>query len=148
MGQLLLNSRGVYFSELIHSRVIMYATLISLSLISAASCLPGGYTGLGGMYKNMDQHKDYMPMAHYAATMALSLERDESLVPRHPTLSKHSSTYRSTRNTFYVPTFFSNYNYILKPTKQAKLPEGSGRSSHTIIQKTNNQFGVPVYNQQ
>merc|ERR1712243_26660 len=142
MGQLLLNSRGVYFSELIHSRVIMYATLISLSLISAASCLPGGYTGMGGMYKNMDQHKDYMPMAHFAANMALSLERDESLLPSHPMLSAHSSTYRNPRRTFYVPTFFSNYNYVFKPNKQAKVPGRSNAISYTPIQQTNKQYGV------
>merc|ERR1719516_619539 len=78
-----------------------------LSLLSVVSSLPGGYTGLGGMYKNMDQHKDYMPMAHFAAQMAQSLERDDSLAPSSPLAP--GSSYRSPRRRVYVPTFFSNY---------------------------------------
>ena len=55
--------------------------LLLSSLLAAASAVPGGYTGYGGMYKGMNQNADYMHPAKMAAHMAKSLafEQDESL---------------------------------------------------------------------
>ena len=59
----------------------MNSLLVLSSLLAVASAIPGGYTGLGGMYKTMNQNADYMHPAKMAAQMAKSLafEQDESL---------------------------------------------------------------------
>jgi len=67
----------------------------------APSCMaaPGGYTGIGGVYKNMNQKADYMAHAMKASQMALNLFEDESL-----------STGEEDRRVrqVYVPSFFTN----------------------------------------
>jgi hypothetical protein len=59
----------------------MNCLLVLSSLLAATVAVPGGYTGYGGMYKNMNQNADYMHHAKMAAHMAKSLafEEDESL---------------------------------------------------------------------
>jgi len=60
----------------------MMTSLLVLSTILATSvAAPGGYTGLGGLYKGMNQNADYMVAAKKAANMAVNLafEQDESL---------------------------------------------------------------------
>merc|ERR1711955_182446 len=63
-----------------------YTKMISLVvvpfLLSSVSGFPGGYTGLGGLYKNMNQNADYIPHAKNAARLAeqIAFETDESLV--------------------------------------------------------------------
>ena len=59
----------------------MNALLILSSMFLSAQAIPGGYTGLGGLYKNMNQNADYMPHAKNAAKLAtqIAFEEDESL---------------------------------------------------------------------
>ena len=55
--------------------------LLLSCLAALAAAHPGGYTGLGGLYKNMNQNADYMPHAKNAAKLAtqIAFEEDESL---------------------------------------------------------------------
>merc|ERR1711981_141136 len=64
---------------------------------------PGGYTGLGGLYKNMNQNADYMPHAKNAAKLAtqIAFEEDESLVGGQ-------AVRPARRASVYVPTFFTS----------------------------------------
>ena len=80
-------------------------------MASVAHCAPGGYTGLGGLYKNMNQKADYMDAAKHAAKMAVNLFEDESLV-----LTSES---RPARQSVYVPTFFTN-----QPQPQTQAAQG------------------------
>merc|ERR1712203_803193 len=59
----------------------MLAFVIVPALLALASAAPGGYTGLGGMYKNMQMHPETMHHAKMAANMAkkFAFEQDESL---------------------------------------------------------------------
>ena len=60
----------------------MLALVVLSALLVVSSAAPGGYTGLGGLYKNMNQNADYMPHAKNAAKLAtqIAFEEDESLV--------------------------------------------------------------------
>merc|ERR1712123_447662 len=75
------------------------AVLVVLAAFTA-NCKPGGYTGLGGLYKNMNQNADYMEAAKHAAKMAVNIFDDESLIS--------VSAQRPARQSVYVPTFFTN----------------------------------------
>merc|ERR1712105_330205 len=59
----------------------MISAILIPFLLAVPSAAPGGYTGLGGLYKNMNQNADYMPAAKNAARLAveISFENDESL---------------------------------------------------------------------
>ena len=60
----------------------MLPLVVLSALLVVSSAAPGGYTGLGGLYKNMNQNADYMPHAKNAAKLAtqIAFEEDESLV--------------------------------------------------------------------
>merc|ERR1712243_356152 len=60
----------------------MISLVVIPFLLSSVSGFPGGYTGLGGLYKNMNQNADYIPHAKNAARLAeqIAFETDESLV--------------------------------------------------------------------
>ena len=75
----------------------VYAVLLCSGLTLAA---PGGYTGLGGLYRNMNQNADYMDAAKQAAKMAVNLFDDESLADE--------TALRPARTAVYVPTFFTS----------------------------------------
>ena len=81
----------------------MLAFVVLPALLALASAAPGGYTGYGGMYKNMQMHPETMHHAKMAADMAkkFAFEQDESLrgapVPVRPS-----------RSSQYVPTFFTS----------------------------------------
>merc|ERR1712029_571003 len=71
---------------------------IVLAFASVSYCHPGGYTGLGGLYKNMNQNADYMQAAKHAAKMAVNIfDEVES-----------ETVERARKSTVYVPTFFTN----------------------------------------
>merc|ERR1712203_1213923 len=65
-----------------------------------AVAAPGGYTGYGGVYKNMNQGADYMNHAKSAAKMAINLFEDETL--------NFDEEIRPARKAVYVPTFFTS----------------------------------------
>merc|ERR1712027_227894 len=77
------------------TKMLALVTLSALLVVSSAA--PGGYTGLGGLYKNMNQNADYMPAAKRAAKMAVNIfdEVESENVVR-------------SRKSVYVPTFFTN----------------------------------------
>merc|ERR1711890_191261 len=79
---------------------ILFLTALSCAHAGPA---PGGYTGLGGLYKNMNQKADYMPHAKNAAKLAtqIAFEEDESLVGGQ-------AVRPARRASVYVPTFFTS----------------------------------------
>merc|ERR1712058_148766 len=76
------------------TKMLPYSAVLAASVVN---CAPGGYTGLGGLYKNMNQNADYMPAARHAAKMAVNIfdEVESENVVR-------------SRKSVYVPTFFTN----------------------------------------
>merc|ERR1711937_607115 len=79
------------------TKMLPYSVVLTVLAASVANCAPGGYTGLGGLYKNMNQNADYMPAAMHAAKMAVNIfdEVESENVVR-------------SRKSVYVPTFFTN----------------------------------------
>merc|ERR1712200_170569 len=76
----------------------MLALVVLSALLVVSSAAPGGYTGLGGLYKNMNQNADYMQAAKHAAKMAVNIfDEVES-----------ETVERARKSTVYVPTFFTN----------------------------------------
>ena len=63
----------------IHSQMLSLVVLPALLVVCNAA--PGGYTGYGGLYPNMNQNADYMAHAKSAAKLAsqIAFEEDESL---------------------------------------------------------------------
>ena len=80
----------------------MLAFVVLPALLALASAAPGGYTGYGGMYKNMQMHPETMHHAKMAANMAkkFAFEQDESL--------RAAPGVRPSRSSQYVPTFFTS----------------------------------------
>ena len=83
--------------------VQMLAFVVLPTLFALASAAPGGYTGYGGMYKNMQMHPETMHHAKMAANMAkkFAFEQDESL-------RVGAAGVRPSRSSAYVPTFFTS----------------------------------------
>ncbi|XP_023329051.1 uncharacterized protein LOC111701837 [Eurytemora carolleeae] len=79
----------------------MKMIIVICCLMGVAMSRPGGYTGIGGVYKNMNQKADYMSHAKKASQMALDLFNDESL-----TLGEEERSARAT--SVYVPSFFTS----------------------------------------
>merc|ERR1711973_235838 len=95
-------------SQLKLLRIRKMKLFVVLCLVGASVAAPGGYTGIGGVYKNMNQKADYMSHAKKATQMALNLFDDESL-----TLSEEVRPARNTKG--YVPTFFTNQEQPVNP---------------------------------
>merc|ERR1711978_709429 len=71
------------------TKMLPYSVVLTVLAASVANCHPGGYTGLGGLYKNMNQN---------AAKMAVNIfDEVES-----------ETVERARKSTVYVPTFFTN----------------------------------------
>merc|ERR1712212_1187690 len=83
-----------------NTKMLPYSVVLTVLAASVANCHPGGYTGLGGLYRNMNQNADYMDAAKQAAKMAVNLFDDESLVDE--------TALRPARTAVYVPTFFTS----------------------------------------
>merc|ERR1712080_208877 len=109
----------------------MNALLILSVLLASASAIPGGYTGLGGLYKTMNQNADYMPAAKNAARMAVNLafEQDESLIG--------AEAARPSRSSVYVPTFFTSEPQPLLADGSLPQLQGNNRQAQT--------FELPLY---
>merc|ERR1712212_1419257 len=81
-----------------NTKMLPYSVVLTVLAASVANCHPGGYTGLGGLYKNMNQNADYMQAAKHAAKMAVNIfDEVES-----------ETVERARKSTVYVPTFFTN----------------------------------------
>merc|ERR1739848_68715 len=107
------------------TKMLPYSVVLTVLAASVANCHPGGYTGLGGLYKNMYQNADYMHSAKQAAKMAVNLFEDESLV--------NIQEKRGTRQV-YVPTFFTS-----QPQPVAQQAE------HTRINRDLQTYELPLY---
>merc|ERR1712203_1111029 len=81
----------------------MLALVVLPALLAVSSAAPGGYTGYGGLYPNMNQNADYMAHAKSAAKLAtqIAFEEDESLVGAQ-------AVRPARRASVYVPTFFTS----------------------------------------
>jgi len=87
--------------------------VMCLVAVGMACGHPGGYTGIGGVYKNLRLHPEAMSAAKKASNMALALEleNDESLF--------QGAASRGERNTqVYVPSFFTNEPQPAQPEVQ------------------------------
>merc|ERR1711887_116357 len=81
-----------------YTKMLPYSVVLTVLAASVANCHPGGYTGLGGLYKNMNQNADYMQAAKHAAKIAVNIfDEVES-----------ETVERARKSTVYVPTFFTN----------------------------------------
>jgi len=69
-------------------------------LIAGVIARPGGHTGYGGVYKNMNVDADSMSAAKNAAKVAVDLFNDESLT--------NFDENRNVRKAVYIPTFFTS----------------------------------------
>merc|ERR1712203_377957 len=79
------------------TKMLPFSVVLTVLAASVANCHPGGYTGLGGLYKNMNQNADYMQAAKHAAKMAVNIfDEVES-----------ETVERARKSTVYVPTFFT-----------------------------------------
>merc|ERR1712055_1231419 len=81
----------------------MLALVLLPSSLGSVQRSPGGYTGYGGLYPNMNQNADYMAHAKSAAKLAtqIAFEEDESLVGAQ-------AVRPARRASVYVPTFFTS----------------------------------------
>merc|ERR1712060_422641 len=81
----------------------MLALVVLPALLVVCSAAPGGYTGYGGLYPNMNQNADYMAHAKSAAKLAtqIAFEENESLVGAQ-------AVRPARRASVYVPTFFTS----------------------------------------
>ena len=78
----------------------MKSVIAVVMMAGVALAAPGGYTGLGGVYKELNQDADYIHLAKNAAKMQIDLFQDESLTT--------DEEVRPARLAVYVPTFFTS----------------------------------------
>merc|ERR1711990_843574 len=111
--------------------VKMLALVVLPALLVVSSAAPGGYTGYGGLYPNMNQNAD-MAHAKNAAKLAsqIAFEEDESL--------SGAQVNRAARRTaVYVPTFFTS-------EPQPNVTESSLPSLQRINRQTQ-KVDLPLY---
>merc|ERR1712024_311358 len=108
------------------TKMLALVTLSALLVVSSAA--PGGYTGLGGLYKNMNQNADYMQAAKHAAKMAVNIFDDPEL--------GDASVVRA-RKSVYVPTFFTNQPQPALPQAQLQQLKRPSRDAQT--------YDLPIY---
>ena len=104
-----------------HDQLMMMMMMISLQMKSviavvmmagvALTAPGGGYTGLGGVYKELNQDADYIHLAKNAAKMQIDLFQDESLTT--------DEEVRPARKAVYVPTFFTSVPQESVPSQVA-----------------------------
>merc|ERR1712112_96466 len=106
--------------------MLPYSVVLTVLAASVANCHPGGYTGLGGLYKNMNQNADYMPAAKHAAKMAVNIfdEVESENVVR-------------SRKSVYVPTFFTNQPQPVVQQAQLQQLARPARDAQT--------YDLPIY---
>jgi len=98
-----------------------------------ALAAPGGYTGIGGVYRNMNQNADYMGHAKSAAKMAINLFEDESL--------NFDEGVRPARKAVYVPTFFTSV------PQQPLAAQAANNQGARFSRNTNNgqTYDLPIF---
>merc|ERR1712203_1205167 len=124
MGQLCLEPA-------VNSSNNMKSVIAVMMFAGVAVAAPGGYTGYGGVYKNMNQGADYMNHAKSAAKMAINLFEDESL--------NFDEEVRPARKAVYVPTFFTSVPQQPQASNQGARFAGTPTPTmarHTISQSS------------
>merc|ERR1712038_1883215 len=118
-------------SQLPQAKMLALVVLSALLVVSSAA--PGGYTGLGGLYKNMNQNADYMPYAKNAAKLAtqIAFEEDESL-------SGAQAVRPARRASVYVPTFFTS-------EPQPNVADSASLPQLQRINRQTQQVDLPLY---
>ena len=89
----------------------MKSVIAVVMMAGVALAAPGGYTGLGGVYKELNQDADYIHLAKNAAKMQIDLFQDESLTT--------DEEVRPARKAVYVPTFFTSVPQESVPSQVA-----------------------------
>jgi len=106
----------------------MKAFLI-LCVVGAAVAAPGGYTGMGGVYKNMRLSSENMAAAKKASQMAVDIFNDESL--------NYEQENRNTRNVqVYVPSFYTSQ------------PQPVNEGNHARPVRQSQYYDLPLYYQE
>merc|ERR1712037_351693 len=109
------------------------AKMLSLVLLPAllvvCNAAPGGYTGYGGLYPNMNQNADYM--AHAKSAAKLAFEEDESL-------SGAQAVRPARRASVYVPTFFTS-------EPQPNVADSASLPQLQRINRQTQQVDLPLY---
>merc|ERR1712203_664848 len=124
MGQLCLEPA-------VNSSNNMKSVIAVMMFAGVAVAAPGGYTGYGGVYKNMNQGADYMNHAKSAAKMAINLFEDESL--------NIVEEIRPARKAVYVPTFFTS-------VPQQPLAAQANNHGARFSRNTNGQtYDLPIF---
>merc|ERR1712083_315849 len=117
----------------------MLAFVVLPTILALASAAPGGYTGLGGMYKNMQMHPETMHHAKMAASMAKSIafEQDESL-------RGAPAGVRPSRSSQYIPTFFTSEPQPIITNPGPGLVRSSRRASQGPLYYNNYRMPAKV----
>ena len=124
-----IKSVGLCYSPVKISSLQMKSLIAVLMFAGVALAAPGGYTGLGGVYKNMNQDADYMHHAKSAAKMAINLFDDESLTD--------TEEVRPARKAVYVPTFFTS---VPQETVQPQTTRFSRNANNAQVRSLEIQF--------
>merc|ERR1711970_1503710 len=110
-----------------YTKMLPYSVVLTVLAASVANSHPGGYTGLGGLYKNMNQNADYTQAAKHAAKMAVNIfDEVES-----------ETVERARKSTVYVPTFFTNQPQPAVHQAQLQQPNRPSRDTQT--------YDLPIY---
>ena len=78
----------------------MKVFLCVAAIMAGVLAAPGGHTGWGGVYKNLEVHPETLNAAKIAAKVQDDIFNDESLLG--------TEEFRSERKAVYIPTFFTN----------------------------------------
>ena len=101
----------------------MKSVIAVVMMAGVALAAPGGYTGLGGVYKELNQDADYIHLAKNAAKMQIDLFQDESLTT--------DEEVRPARKAVYVPTFFTSVPQESVPSQVAVQATRFSRNANT-----------------
>merc|ERR1719373_85811 len=101
----------------------MKSVIAVVMMAGMALAAPGGYTGLGGVYKELNQDADYIHLAKNAAKMQIDLFQDESLTT--------DEEVRPARKAVYVPTFFTSVPQESVPSQVAVQATRFSRNANT-----------------
>merc|ERR1712173_33744 len=75
--------------------------VVVVTVISVVHSLPGGHTGVGGVYDDLQLDADNIRLAKQAAKLAGDIFNDDSLIEENEK--------RLVRQTVYIPTFFTRH---------------------------------------
>ena len=101
----------------------MKSVIAVVMMAGVALAAPGGYTGIGGVYKELNQDADYIHLAKNAAKMQIDLFQDESLTT--------DDEVRPARKAVYVPTFFTSVPQESVPSQVAVQATRFSRNANT-----------------